>query len=116
MKIVKVPKPSSDSMNQKRAVSSLLKTQMLHLQEAEFCLPADYQTNIYINSIKTEGEAAEYIRQVTERIHEAHTARIRRAKPKPKRERTFAIAAAAAKPPKKKAKKSAAKKKRQSRK
>jgi hypothetical protein len=115
MKIVKVPKPSSDSMNQGRAVSGLLKSQILHLQEAEFRLPAKYQTNIYIHSIQTEGDAAEYIREVTERIHEAHASHSRRAKPKPQRERTFAIAAAAAKPRKKKAKRATAKKKKKSR-
>jgi len=41
-------------MNPDRPVSSLLKTQIVHLQEAEFRLPVNRQTNIYINRIKTE--------------------------------------------------------------
>jgi len=98
-------------MKQDRPVSSLLKTQILHLQEAEFRLPAKYQTNIYIHAIQTEGDAGEYIRQVTKAIHDAHADRISRVKAKAKPERTFAIAAAAAKPHKKKVTKATAKKK-----
>jgi len=56
-------------MNPDRPISGLLKNQIEHMQRAEFRLPAKDQTNIYINKIKTEGEAAEYIRQVTARIH-----------------------------------------------
>jgi hypothetical protein len=113
MAVIKVPAAPKSSMNQDRPVSSLLKTQILHLQEAEFRLPAKYQTNIYIHSIQTEGDAAVYIRQVTQAIHDAHASRIRRgqAKLKTKPERTFAIAAASAKPRKKKSKQATAKKK-----
>jgi hypothetical protein len=111
MAVIKVPAAPKSSMNQDRPVSSLLKTQILHLQEAEFRLPAKYQTNIYIHSIQSEGDAGEYIRQVTQAIHDAHASRIRRTKAKAKPERTFAIAAAAATPRKKKAKKSTTNKK-----
>jgi hypothetical protein len=113
MAIVKVPAAPKSSMNQKRPVSGLLKSQILHLQEAEFRLPAKYQTNIYIHSIENEGDAGEYIRQVTKALHDAHASRIRRAKAKlkTKPERAFAMKASAAKPRTKKAKKSAAKKK-----
>ena len=69
MTIVRVPRPPQSAMNKDRPVSSLLKNQILHLQEAEFRLPARDQTNIYINRIRTEGEAAEYIRQVTAKLH-----------------------------------------------
>jgi hypothetical protein len=109
MVVIKVPAAPKSSMNQDRPVSALLKSQILHLQEAEFRLPAKYQTNIYIHSIQTEGDAGEYIRQVTQAIHDAHAVRIRRAKLKAKPERTFAIAAAAAKPRKKKTKKATTK-------
>ena len=108
MAIVPVPKPRRSSMNQNRPVSSLLKTQILHLQEAEFRLPAKFQTNIYIHSIRTEGEAGEYIRQVTRAIHDAHATRIARSKPKRKPERAFEMAASAS-PRKKKAKRVAKK-------
>src|SRR5882724_3799100 len=110
MAIIKIPAPPKSSMNRDRPVSGLLKSQILHLQEAEFRLPAKYQTNIYIHSIQTEGDAGKYIRQVTQAIHDAHAARIHRAKLKTKPERTFAIAAAPAKPHKK-AKKATAKRK-----
>jgi hypothetical protein len=111
MAVIKVPAAPKSSMNQDRPVSALLKSQILHLQEAEFRLPAQYQTNIYIHSIQTEGDAGEYIRQVTQAIHDAHATRIRRAKLKTKPERTFTIAAAPATPPKTKAKRATAKKK-----
>jgi hypothetical protein len=111
MAVIKVPAAPKSSMDQDRPVSALLKSQILHLQEAEFRLPAKFQTDIYIHSIQTEGDAGEYIRQVTRAIHDAHASRIRRAKLKAKPERTFAIAAAAATRPKKKAKKATARKK-----
>jgi ArsR family metal-binding transcriptional regulator len=73
-------------MNKDRPISTLLKNQIRHLQEAEFRLPVSGQTDVYINSIKTEGEAAEYIRKVTAAIHEHHAKREveREAKAKPK--------------------------------
>ena len=74
MAIIKVPTPPQSAMNKERPVSSLLKTQLVHMQEAEFRLPARAQTNVYINSIKTEAQAADYIRRVTEALHEEHGA------------------------------------------
>ena len=110
MAIVKIPAPPKSAMNQHRPVSGLLKSQILHLQEAEFRLPAEYQTNIYIHAIRTEGDAGEYIRQVTEAIHRAHATRLSVVK-KRKPAKTFKIAAAAAgKPGKKKARKASSKK------
>ncbi|MGA7766078.1 MAG: hypothetical protein WCA27_07605 [Candidatus Sulfotelmatobacter sp.] len=53
-------------------MSSLLKMQIEHLHEAEKRLPLRHHSGIYINAIKTEGEAAKYIHAVTEAIHEAH--------------------------------------------
>ena len=69
MAIIKVPKPPRSAFDKNRPVSALLKNQIVHLHEAELRLPARQQTNIYINKIKTEGEAAEYIRQVTAKLH-----------------------------------------------
>jgi hypothetical protein len=70
-------------------------------------LPLRHRTDIYINAIKTEGEAADYISRVTEAIHAAHAAaaakRARRAaKPKPA---GIDIAAVADDSPRKKGKK-----------
>jgi hypothetical protein len=72
MVLIPVPKPPKSAMNPDRPVSTLLRNQMRYLQEAEFRLPVKMQTNVYINSIKTEGEAADYIRRVTEALHKAH--------------------------------------------
>jgi hypothetical protein len=59
-------------MNPDRPVNALLVAQVSHLQHAERRLPLRYRSEIYTHAIKTEGEAAEYIRQVTEAIHQAH--------------------------------------------
>lgn len=72
MGIIKVPRPPATAFDKARSVSSLLRSHLQHMQKAEFQLPANMQTNVYINAIKTEGEAANYIRKVTERLHAAH--------------------------------------------
>src|ERR1700682_2100632 len=59
-------------MNPDRPVSALLLAQIQHLQHAERRLPLRYRTTIYTHAIRTEGEAARYIREVTEAIHQAH--------------------------------------------
>ena len=94
MTLIHVPRPPKSAMNPNRPVSSLLKTQIEHLQRAETRLPHPYQAGIYINAIKTEGEAAKYIRAVTEAIHDAHTeASEQRTHPVARRKRTIEIAA-----------------------
>ena len=75
---IKVPQPPKSAMNKERPVSSLLKTQLEHIQEAEFRLPSRAQTNVYINAIKTEGEAADYIKKVTSRLHQQHAVALRK--------------------------------------
>jgi ArsR family metal-binding transcriptional regulator len=94
MTTIKVPRPPDSAMDPGRRVSGLLKAQILYLHEAERRLPLRHHTDIYINAIKTEGEAAEYIRRVTEAIHEAHAAAAAK-RAKPKRTRTIDIAAVA---------------------
>ena len=90
MTLIHVPRPDVKSaMNPDRPVNALLKAQVQHLHDAERNLPLRHRTDIYINAIKTEGEAAEYIRQVTTAIHEAHEAAAA------KRGRGIAIAAEA---------------------
>ena len=73
MALIHVPRPEN-AWNPNRPVNALLKSQILHLHGAELKLPVRQQTDIYINAIKTEGEAADYVRQVTEAIHAAHQA------------------------------------------
>ena len=113
MTLIKVPKPPRSALDKDRPISSLLKTQVEHLQAAEFRLPAKAQTNIYINTIKTEGEAAEYIRQVTARLHEQHTGsaiKTRSTRTEPDVAASLEIAAAAGTRTKSRSKKKSAKK------
>jgi beta-phosphoglucomutase-like phosphatase (HAD superfamily) len=112
MTVIRVPVPAKNSFNLDRPVSGLLKAQILHLQGAEKRLPLDLRSNVYINAIKTEGEAAEYIRQVTEAVHEAHAqAAQRRAKHRREARPSIEIAAAADEPPVHKTKKKVARRK-----
>jgi hypothetical protein len=96
MMLIKVPRPPKSAFDPSRPVNALLKNQIEHLYDAERKLPLRYRSQIYINAIKTEGEAAEYIRAVTEAIHAAHEdAAARRAKPVRKRKGVIEIAAVA---------------------
>jgi hypothetical protein len=72
MTVIKVPHPPEGSLNPDRPASSLLLTQVVHLHEAEKNLPLRYRSERYIKAVRTEGEAANYIREVTEAIHSAH--------------------------------------------
>ncbi|MGB8064381.1 MAG: hypothetical protein WCF26_21005 [Candidatus Sulfotelmatobacter sp.] len=94
MTVIKVPKPPRSAYDPNRPMSSLLKMQVEHLLEAEKRLPSRYRNEVYVNAIRTEGEAANYIRAVTEAIHEAH-ADAERARRTPKRKRGIEIAAVA---------------------
>ena len=71
MPVIAVPRPKS-VIDPNRPANALLMTQVRHLQHAERRLPLRYRSEIYIHAIRTEGEAAEYIRVVTEAIHTAH--------------------------------------------
>ena len=99
MTTIKVPRPPTKAHDPERPMTSLLKAQVEHLHDAERNLPLKYRTKKYVKAIKTEGEAADYIREVTESIHNAH-AEVERA-----RGRRLEIAAAAEKPARKRASK-----------
>ncbi|MFZ0814136.1 MAG: hypothetical protein WAM78_01385 [Candidatus Sulfotelmatobacter sp.] len=71
MAVIKVPKPRG-VIDPNRPVNALLKAQIEHLHEAERALPLKYRSEIYIRAIQTEGEAAEYIQEITEAIRAAH--------------------------------------------
>ncbi len=106
MTLIPVPRPSKKAMDPDRPANALLLAQVSHLQHAERRLPLRYRTEIYTHAIRTEGEAARYIREVTEAIHHAHDdAAAKRVKRAPKGKSGLAIAAAAER------RKSAAKKK-----
>lgn len=94
MVVIKVPEPRG-VIDPSRPVNALLKAQVEHLHEAERALPPKYRSEIYIRAIQTEGEAAEYIQEITEAIHAAHAeAAKRRARRAPKG-KPISIAAAA---------------------
>jgi hypothetical protein len=94
MALIHVPKPPRNAYDPDRPMGSLLKSQVEHLREAESKLPLRYRSEVYIKAVRTEGEAAQYIREVTEAIHEAHE----EAQPRrraPQRKRVIEIAAVA---------------------
>jgi hypothetical protein len=73
MAVIPMPKKPPGAFNPNRLVSSLLMTQVLHLREAEKLFPPKYRSSTYINAtIKTEGDAAKYIRYVTATLHMLH--------------------------------------------
>jgi hypothetical protein len=94
MVLIHVPKPPKNAYNPDRPMGSLLKSQIDHLREAESKLPLRYRSEVYVKAVRTEGEAAKYIREVTEAIHEAHEEAQRRRRA-PKRKRVIEIAAVA---------------------
>jgi hypothetical protein len=69
--IIRVPKPVRRSFNPKRLVAknSLLTNQIQHFRKLEKEMPQELQTGIDFASIKTEGEASEYIRKMTAILH-----------------------------------------------
>ena len=72
MAVILIPRPSKKSYDPERDVNALLLSQVEHLQHAERRLPLRYRSEIYTHAIRTEGEAARYIGEVTEAIHRAH--------------------------------------------
>ena len=101
MAVIHVPRPPRDAYNPDREASGLLKAHLAHAHEAERKLPMRYreQIDIYASAVRTEREAAEFLRQVTEAVHQAHddAAARRKTKKQPNRTRTVEIAAVAEK-------------------
>jgi hypothetical protein len=59
-----------EAYNPERCISSLIRTQLLHLHQAEYIVvPPEFQTNVNINSIHTEREAGEHIEKLTGLLH-----------------------------------------------
>lgn len=99
MAVINVPKPPKSAFNKNRRLSTLLEWQIYHAQEAELSMPVGHTTDVYVNTIKTEGEAADYIRQITEKVHELHGVPIPKPKKKTKTAPRGRIAIAAAAEP-----------------
>lgn len=59
-----------EAYNPDRPISSLIRTQLLHLHHAEhLAVPPKERTNININTLHTERQASEYIQTVTVLLH-----------------------------------------------
>jgi hypothetical protein len=68
---VRVPKPSSKSFDKNRPIAknALLENQVKHFHELEISLLKQLQTGIRFEEVRTEGDAAEYIRRITAILH-----------------------------------------------
>jgi hypothetical protein len=100
-----------DAYNPDRPISSLIRTQLLHLHHAEnLVVPQNKQTNININTLHTERQAGEYIERVTALLHKYGKKAAKKARPKKQPTKTAVKKAAS------KSKKKSAQKKRTSRK
>jgi hypothetical protein len=66
---VEVPEIEETAYDHDRPISSLIRTQLQHLQAAEHLLPKKDHTHININRLHTEREASEYIQKVTSKLH-----------------------------------------------
>lgn len=78
---IAVPRPRKGSFDKNRPPSDLLRSQMRHLYEVEKQMPHQHQTGRNIEEIKTEGEAAEYIRRVTQKLHKTEKVKVPRPAP-----------------------------------
>ena len=59
-----------EAYNHDRPISSLIRTQLLHLHLAEnLVVPPKARTNVNINHLLTERQASEYIQKVTHLLH-----------------------------------------------
>jgi hypothetical protein len=72
-KLIKVPKPAHTAYDPQRPLekNQLIHAQVRHFKEAETQLPEHLQTGVDVTTIKTEGEASNYIRKVTKALHES---------------------------------------------
>ncbi len=94
-KTVDVPEfDEAAAYNHDRPISSLIRTQLLHLHTAEnLHLPREKRTNVNINNLQTERDASEYIAKITALLHQhgkAQAAKARRkaARKTPPKKRT----------------------------
>ena len=73
-----------EAYNHDRPISSLIRTQLLHMHLAEnLVVPPKARTNVNINHLLTERQASEYIQNVTALLHRYGKASSR-SKPKKK--------------------------------
>ena len=67
--VVPVPRPHAPRFEPHRPITDLVRNQLLHLSLAQRSLPKQHHAPVDVYSIKTEGEASEYIRHITAKLH-----------------------------------------------
>ena len=72
MTLIRIPRPPKTSSNPNRRLNSNIRAQLRQFQDVEASLPSKFRTDIYVNAIETEREAAVYIREMTETILRMH--------------------------------------------
>jgi len=73
--VIRVPRPNRGKSYQPHrpvAKNTLLLNQVKHFKELEKGLAAQHQTGIAPEEILTEGQAADYIKRMTLKMHELH--------------------------------------------
>lgn len=76
-KVVVIPRPAPGSFNKNRRAGKLLQAQVAHLQKALVKHHAEVVKLLAIDlrEVKTEGEVAEYAREITAILHKRGGAR-----------------------------------------
>ena len=79
--VIQVPKPARSSYNPGRLLDKnlLLKSQVEHFHHVNMQLPDQHRTDRKPEDIRTEGEASEFIRAVTARLHAMHGKKVKKA-------------------------------------
>ena len=69
--VIRIPRTSRSSFNPDKPLekNTLLLNQVRHFAHLEEKLPAEERTGMDVASIRTEGQAAEYIRRMTRKLH-----------------------------------------------
>jgi hypothetical protein len=67
--VIQVPKPHPKAYNPDRPITDLVRNQILHMSVAELHLEKRHRTGTDVHSIRTEREASEYIRHLTDKMH-----------------------------------------------
>jgi len=81
-KVVNVPAVEQTAYNHGRFMSGLVMHQLIQLRTVEESLPEEHRTETNISSLHTEAQAAEYIGQVTQKLHQLRGKRRKKAKKK----------------------------------
>lgn len=79
-KVVNVPQVESSAYNHSRSISGLVMHQLIHIRTVEQSLPEEERTGTNISDLHSEAEAAEYIGQITAKLHQLRAKRPKRAK------------------------------------